>query len=330
MENLNSFIVKNNLNVEINVLLQNKTWIHRGGYVDYFFIPNSIEELELVVRYLYTHNIEFYTFGHTSNTYILNDCNLSVVISTLKLTNISILDNCISCEPGVATSRLSRLCNQLGIAGFEGMIDLPGTVAAASINNSGCYNSITENQLLYLEYINKKGKKITVDVNEMEYSHRNSVFKEGKKKGVILRVVYKKEVLINPMDLILVSQKYHEIRNQTQEQKTMNLGSIFANINYFNIKLIKKTFHGVSLYCIYKLTYIFLLAFRFPVKYRMKFIRNLLLLYANSWYLNKYVSNKNINVYLWKDNNADLYFDQYVEMMSSVFVDIKLEINQIK
>ena len=82
-----SYLESHSIAYETNVDLRNRTWIHRGGIAGLFISPLSAEELEIAVIYLYVNNIRFLLIGHTSNLYILNECNIPVVVSTAKCRN---------------------------------------------------------------------------------------------------------------------------------------------------------------------------------------------------------------------------------------------------
>ena len=83
-ENLTNYLNLLTISYETNVNLKKRTWIHRGGIAELFITPVNAEELEKVVSFLYSKNIEFQLIGHTSNLYILNSCDISVVVSTSK------------------------------------------------------------------------------------------------------------------------------------------------------------------------------------------------------------------------------------------------------
>lgn len=131
-----------------DVILSGKTWIHRGGKVDYWLQPETIEELEAVGRFLYRNRERFVTIGHTSNSYFKNSFNIKYVVDTRHLTNFSILDPAtLVCECGVSMAKVSRFCVDNGIAGYEGMVGLPGTVGGGIFCNSGCYGCGIEKML---------------------------------------------------------------------------------------------------------------------------------------------------------------------------------------
>ena len=87
---LTKYLDLHSIQYETNVSLKKRTWIHRGGIAELFITPVNAEELEIIVSFLYSQSIRFQLIGHTSNLYILNSCNIPVVVSTSKCRNYSL------------------------------------------------------------------------------------------------------------------------------------------------------------------------------------------------------------------------------------------------
>lgn len=64
---------------DCSIMLKDRTWILRGGMVDYWLKPDTVEELERVGKTLFKANEPFVTIGHTSNTYFKNTFNIKYV-----------------------------------------------------------------------------------------------------------------------------------------------------------------------------------------------------------------------------------------------------------
>lgn len=78
--NISQIIRGNFSSIENNISLSKRTWIHRGGNVNYWITPNSTSELEEVAALLYTHYISFITIGHTSNMWFKNDFDTDCIL----------------------------------------------------------------------------------------------------------------------------------------------------------------------------------------------------------------------------------------------------------
>lgn len=302
--------------VAYNVPLSAKTWIHRGGNVAVWFSPENIEELTKIGLYLYKNHLSFDIIGHTSNMYFTNSYQPQFVIDTKKLKNIVWNDNTIVCDCGVSISSLSIECIARGIQGYEGLINLPGTIAGATVNNSSCFSCGIEPLLLRVEVLLSTGEIVTLDKNALQYTHRNSAFKQKKIQGIILCVYIDTSRKQDSIELQKIAAENTRIRKETQEPPAHNLGSTFAS---FTLKNNLRNFFTRGIIRILSAFHVH------PVK--LQYIKKILLLLLYGYNrLAPYVSNKNIGCYVWKDEEADKYFPVYLRFMNSISSDCQLEI----
>ena len=220
---IKSYLDANRIPYEINVDLKKKTWIHRGGIAGIYITPESSEELEKVVLFLYRNNIKFLLVGHTSNIYILNSCNIPVVISTIKCRNYIVKDNKVYCEAGVGVIQLSKQMIQNGYKGFEYLTGLPGTVGAALVNNSSCKSNSISELLIIAKVVLSDGTIKYFNKEDFKYDFRTSIFKNAEIQGVILSA----ELLLqqgNIDELTKISKDNIEDRNRYLGHNSKNLG----------------------------------------------------------------------------------------------------------
>lgn len=71
-----------------------------GGKIKNLYLPDTKEELIGLIRQLNKEGKQFYIFGHTSNCYFLPSFSAETVISTRRLNNYKIQEDCVICEPG--------------------------------------------------------------------------------------------------------------------------------------------------------------------------------------------------------------------------------------
>ena len=141
----------------MNIPLKLKTWIRRGGNVGMWIRPSKLKDLEDIASILYYNNCSFVTIGHTSNIYFKNSFNIDYVLDTRLLKFFHEIGDVVVCECGVPMKILANYCVEHGYAGYEGMIDLPGTVGGAIVNNSGCYSCGVQNVLKEIDILTDKG-----------------------------------------------------------------------------------------------------------------------------------------------------------------------------
>jgi UDP-N-acetylenolpyruvoylglucosamine reductase len=216
--------------VRNNIPVYDICWLNhaRGGMIGTFYEPENLDELKNICSKLYLEGKDFDLIGHTSNIYFLPDYSVANMVSTRKCNNIVEETNYIVCDCGVPVAKLSRQMVEEGVKGFEGLIDLPGTVGAAIYGNASCYRCSINSLLISFELLKPDGDIVTVYPNDLKLSKRSSSLKRHELKGIILSVKLKKE----QGDAIMLkelAEKNHHSRKVSQPSPKDNLGSIYAS-----------------------------------------------------------------------------------------------------
>lgn len=323
---MKSFLDTHNIPYSANQDLKKVTWIHRGGVATWYIVPNTIDQLSKVYVQCKRQGILPIVVGHTSNMYFKNTCNVDVVISTKKIQNISIDGDEVVAECGAHIKKIAKACVVAGLRGLEGLVNLPGTAAAAVINNAGCYGCLAAEYLVKCEVMNPDGTVGVLLKNDLCFSHRSSIFKRKEKDACILRVFWK----LPTVERTLLEKKAEEVtfnRMRTQEGPANNLGSTFCDIrpNRFYKTIIRIASLANKCYQLFDKrsgTVASIVAQNRINRY----IRNMLLYLTGNSNLKKYVSQYNIICFIWRDEYADEAFKQYNEFVRRISTSSTLEI----
>lgn len=315
MKQVIEFLNERQISFETNIPLSRHTWIKTGGETKIWVTPQNLDELISLLKFLYKNNLEYDIVGHTSNLYYLDSTNPSIVITTKHLREYVVQGCFMLCDCGVPISALSRRMVDEGYIGYSGFVNLPGTVGAASVNNSGCFGCVMSELVDHLIVFNKQNGQVEKIENiDMNYGHRTSSIKCQSINSVVLQVALK----IKKGTVIVEQQKAIEAttqRRETQEPPAYTLGSVFAN-------LVERNSLG---YRIYRRLYS-ILANMHILSYPSR--THLLLSYYRYTSIEKYVSQKNVNTFIWLPNEVEKHeaFKKYCEFMNKAFVEPKLEI----
>lgn len=305
-----------------NIDLKKKTWIHRGGKCEFYILPNSRDQLLEVISYLYREDIEFVILGHTSNTYILNSCNIPVVVSTVKCRGFKVMGDRVYCEAGVGVIRLANQMVRNGINGYEYLTDLPGTVGAAIYNNSSCKLNSISSLVISVEVLNKDGNVVIYKRDELSFKYRSSAFKEGLIDGVILSVILKADIGDREL-LMQIAENTKKERRMLLENRSKTLGS---TVN--------------QCFCLGRMPLCFYLPFKAynllqkivdpdPISRQHK-SKVFLCTIAGYRQISKYISDQDVIIYNWLDEGADAAFPLYLEFMRRVYRTDRIEIEILK
>jgi len=310
------FLEINRIPFEENASLSSKTWIKFGGIAALWISPMSVCQLKEVCKYLYTNMVDFDLVGQTSNIFFHSTYNPQVVVSTVKVNQYEIKDDVVTCDCGVSVIKLAKDCMAHGYAGFYGLVGLPGTVASAVVNNSSCFNCSISSLLISADVLMSDGSIRTMKKEALGYTRRSSVFKRKEIDGTILSVKLRLQKAGNIDEEYRKAESTKAYRKNHQEGYAKNLGSIYAK---------KKKRHNVKNVSIaICLRFAKLLGISSPAILQ----KRLLLLFYGYKDLNYYISDKTINSFVWRDNNAKQAFERYKTFMSKVYKDLEIEIEE--
>jgi len=310
------FLTERNIPFEENISLTSKSWIKVGGTVALWISPTSAGQLEEICRYLFTHGVVFDLVGQTSNIFFHSTYNPEVVVSTVKVNGYKVEGDILTCDCGCNVMKLSKDMLAEGYAGFYGLVGLPGTVASAIVNNASCFGCSLSSMLISADVLLPDGSIETWRAEDFRYSHRSSVLNRKEKTGVVLTVRLKVTQAENIEDEKKKADSAMNYRRTKQENKGRNLGSVFAS------RKMKKNLRNIVTVMVQNIVG----SMRFIPKRRAQ--KNMLLSLYGYKELAPYVSDRNVNTFIWRDEGSEQMFAKYKEFIGKVFDDAVLEIEE--
>ncbi|MEE1145073.1 MAG: UDP-N-acetylmuramate dehydrogenase [Acutalibacteraceae bacterium] len=210
-----------------------------GGPAKLFVSPADSNALSELITNCKNYDIPTVYFGNGSNI-LFNDYGFDgVVISTSRMTEISLQDeNIIECGSGVKNSVLCQFALENSLSGFEFLWGIPGTVGGAAFMNAGAYGGEIKDVIVGCEYITADGEIKEMSSDEMDLSYRHSIFSEN--GGIITKVKLRgkldnKEVIRALMDELM------DRRRTKQPLEFPSAGSVFKRPEgYFAAALIEE------------------------------------------------------------------------------------------
>ena len=224
---LNEIFLKNKVTgkYKFDYNMSKHSWFGIGGNAEIFYIPSSLEELQLVLSSK-QEEIDVTVIGLGSNI-IIRDGGISGLVIRLGngFNNISHDKNVVFAGAAVQDKILSKYCLKNSIIGFEFYSGIPGTVGGAACMNAGCFGSETKDVFIKAKCLSDQGDLIELNYSEELFSYRKNNFLLN---HIICEVQYNKEI----GDPLIINKRMIEINNQrkvSQPQKVMTAGSTFKN-----------------------------------------------------------------------------------------------------
>lgn len=209
-----------------NYLIKYDTYFKMGGKVKIFISPQVYEKFKETIIFLNHQEIEYKVIGHTSNIWLFDEIEYSVIVSTRFLTSVVVSPHEIAVEAGYSLQDFVRVAAINNSAGFEGLEGIPGSIGGALFMNAGAYGYAISDNLIAVECIDEHNEIISLSKADCLFEYRSSIFKYND-KYVILKAIFRfQEGDSNHIAKNI--EKYHIARHSYQEFVYPNLGSMVS------------------------------------------------------------------------------------------------------
>lgn len=227
--------VFNNIKHRENVDSSELTTIKTSVTLKNVFYPKNEKELIYLFDYFSINNLPFKIIGNGSNILLTERaCNVNIISTKLLECKMRVQGSSIIAPCSIMLSRLYRYCQEKGLAGFEKLAGIPGTLGGALFMNAGAFGCNITDHLTKVK-IYSKGKVKWVKKEKLDIHYRESPFKDT----LILSAKFNLYE-IDRCEIEREYRKYLTIRLNHQP-KGYSFGSTFKNTeNYYAGELIDK------------------------------------------------------------------------------------------
>jgi len=210
-----------------DVALAPYTWLRVGGAAEVLFMPADEADLALFLAAC-PEDIPVFPMGVASNL-LVRDGGIGGVVVRLgpAFGKISITDNYIRAGAAALDKSVARAAAKAGLAGLEFYAGIPGTIGGALRMNAGCYGAETVDILREIIAIDRLGRRIVKNADEIGFSYRHS---DAPKDWIFVEAVFEG----TPDDRAKIQARMDEItarREASQPIREKTGGSTFANPN---------------------------------------------------------------------------------------------------
>ncbi len=232
---MKSFLINNHIEYKEKVPIASLTGLGQEGILQMIVYPHSEYQLILIIKKIREFSLSFDIFGSLSNTYLCSSFMRDVIILTTKMKNIVYNKETITVECGYNLTKLARELSSKGIAGYDGLIGIPGTIGAAVINNSGAFNSSMSQLVERVKLLDNDNRIVFLSNYDLKYSTRYSILKKEMKNYILLSSelnISKYEDVERLKERI---KRQNEYRRRVVDGKRKSLGSIFVSSSMYEL-----------------------------------------------------------------------------------------------
>ena len=195
-----------------------------GGPADVFLMPETTEEVALIVRRAYKHNVPLFVLGGGANLLVRDKGIRGAVLYTGHLRKIERNGNLLKVSGGVSIREAAKKALEFGLSGMEFASGIPGSIGGATYMNAGAYGGEMSKIISAVTVCDEKGDIILYDAKDLNYSYRHSRFMTHRE--IILDVTFSlKEG--NTHDIEMLMDDLNERRRSKQPLEKKSAGSTF-------------------------------------------------------------------------------------------------------
>ena len=225
----------NEKNISVNEPMSKHTTFKIGGNADYYVCPESQSELKEIIDTLKKHSLPYMVIGNGSNLLVSDKGIDGAVISTEKITDITVSGKSIYASAGVKLSALASEATKNSLSGLEFAAGIPGTVGGGVFMNAGAYDGEMKNIIEFVRVL-RDGQIIDLTPDLCFFGYRTSVFQST--DDIILGASF----LLIPGDRDEITQKIYDLNSRRKLKQPLeypSAGSAFKRPEgYFAGKLI--------------------------------------------------------------------------------------------
>ena len=157
-----------------NVELAPYTWLRVGGNAQVLFMPKDVADLSQFLAQT-PEDIPVQVIGAASNTLVRDGGVPGVTIKLgASFAKVDILpDHQIRAGAACLDNMLAKEAGAANIGGLEFYVGIPGTVGGALRMNTGCYGDETQDVVVEVVALNRRGRREVLSVDDMGYAYRH-------------------------------------------------------------------------------------------------------------------------------------------------------------
>jgi UDP-N-acetylmuramate dehydrogenase len=131
-------------------------------------------------------------------------------------------------EAGVSLALLARKTAQIGAAGLEWAIGIPGTVGGAIVSNAGAYGGTVSEVVCRARILDQEGQIRELSIEELELGYRGSRFTERESSG---QAILSSDFKLNAESSELVTERMarYDALRRAEQPREPSAGSVFKN-----------------------------------------------------------------------------------------------------
>lgn len=232
-----------------NEPLKQHTSFRVGGPAKVYVVPEDVEELQKLIRFLYEEKLPYDIIGNGTNL-LVSDAGVDHVVVEIgrALEGIELLPEANASDEktyyirvlaGTLLSKAAQFAATQELSGMEALRGIPGTLGGAVTMNAGAYGTEMKDVLYSVDVLTPEGELQTLTPAELALGYRHSVIPERGYIVVAATLALRKG---DPAEIKARMADFQTRRKEKQPLDKASAGSTFKRPEgYFAGKLIEDT-----------------------------------------------------------------------------------------
>jgi UDP-N-acetylmuramate dehydrogenase len=197
-----------------------------GGPAEFFAEPNTVDQLQAIVRRCHQERAPIRLLGGGSNVLVRDEgvAGMVVRLSAEPFTEVTVEGRTIAAGGGAKLGHAISTSVREGLAGLEPLVGIPGTVGGALHGNAGSHGGDIGQWTCQATVMTRGGDILERTREELVFAYRESSLDEL----VILRAQFQLEA-DDPAELTKRMQKQWIVKKASQPLSHQSAGCIFKN-----------------------------------------------------------------------------------------------------
>ena len=232
-----------------NEPLKQHTSFRVGGPAKVYVVPEDIEELQKLIRFLHEEKLPYDIIGNGTNL-LVSDAGVDHVVVEIgrALEGIELLPEANASDEktyyirvlaGTLLSKAAQFAATQELSGMEALRGIPGTLGGAVTMNAGAYGTEMKDVLYSVDVLTPEGELRTLTPAELALGYRHSVIPERGYVVVAATLALRKG---DPAEIKARMADFQNRRKEKQPLDKASAGSTFKRPEgYFAGKLLEDT-----------------------------------------------------------------------------------------
>ncbi len=209
-----------------NASLKDYTTYKLEGNINCVVIPDDVNSLIKLLKYLRDNSIKYKIIGNGSNL-IFNSNYDGVLIKLDSFQNLEIVGNRIVVGAGYPLMKLALRVSRQGLSGLEFATGIPGTIGGAVFMNAGAYKSDMGYVVSSVKVLNPDLEIEILDNRELDFHYRTSFLQKHPDYICLEATIFLQKG--NTDDILEIIKDRKQRRIETQPLEYPSAGSVFRN-----------------------------------------------------------------------------------------------------